>query len=361
MFVYGDITTDARVQRAASTLSKQFEVILISNNWGKELPVATYKNILVGRDSYDSRNYFNTVREVLKVVKTEKPYIFYGHDYYSALIIRFLLNRKYCKKFVYEAHELYVPQKGVPFTVRSRFFYAIEKSIVKKVDLLICASHERAVKMQEYYGLDSSPVAIKNISQLSVSFDDTTVAIMDSLKSFFSKPGLTVVYAGVVMGSRRIDELATVVAKHPDKYKLLIVGKGDALEKVKQIAASVPSLTSAFTGAVPYRSLGAILSKCDAGFIYYPVDTLNNIYCASNKLYEYASVSLPILANENPTIKNELERGHMGVASNNLESGLEQLSANIEMYKQACKVFTEHNMWEEESKLLEKTIIEFSK
>lgn len=358
MFVYGDITTDARVQRAASTLSASYEVILISNNWGKEVQDTSYKNVLVGRDGYDSRNYFNTIREVLRIVKQEKPFIFYGHDYYSALAIRFLLGRKYCKKIVYDAHELYVPQPGLHFTVRSRFFYAIEKSIVKKVDLLICASRERAEKMQQHYGLNKTPVTIRNISQLWISHDETTETIMSSLDSFFSKPGITVVYAGVVMGSRRIDELASIVSKRPEKYKLLIVGKGDALDRVKQIADSVPTLTSAFTGAVPYRSLGAILSKSDIGFIYYPVNTLNNIYCASNKLYEYASVNLPILANENPTIKKELELGLMGVATNDLERGLEKISANINQYKEACKLFTANNRWEDESKILEKAIME---
>ncbi len=352
MFLYGDITIDARVQRAAAVLSKDYELILLSNDWGKSIPSTNYSNVLIGKGSFDIKNYFSTIYQAYKIVKRERPDIFYGHDYYSALLVKLLLKKKYCKKVVYDAHELYIPQPGVRFTARSYFFYSIEKSIVKKVDMLVCANQERAEKMVDHYGLKTSPLPIRNISQLKVNDDSETIHILESLADFFLKPGITVVYAGVVTTNRKVDELASAVSNNPQKYKLLIVGKGNGVEKVKQVVSRTPSLTCMFTGAVPYRSLGAILTKCDIGFIYYPVDTLNNIYCASNKLYEYASVELPVLANNNPTIKRVLEENNLGVATCDFTKGIDIIAADLQRYKQACKRFSNLNQWQDEANKL---------
>lgn len=356
MYVYGDITTDARVQRAATALAEEYELILISNNCGKVLPSTKYRNILVGNGSFNTRNYFKTIYETFLIVKKERPDMFYGHDYYASLIVKLLIGRKYCKKVVYDAHELYIPQDGQPFTLRSKFFYKIEKKIVNKVDLLICASNERANVMQDHYNLEQLPTTIRNISQLIISKDPQTESILNSLSVFFSKPGLTVVYAGTVMACRRIDEITEIVSRHSKDYKLLIIGKGDSLDLVKQIATKNPKLTSAFTGAIPYRSLGAILARCDIGFIFNPNDILNNIYCAPNKLFEYASVGLPILSNDNPTIKKELEENHIGIATDNIEEGLLRISQDLVTYKDRCKQFSINNPWSVDAELLKSKI-----
>ena len=51
MYVYGDITTDARVNRAANALADEFDVTVISTNFGKEVKDDKYKNILIGSAS----------------------------------------------------------------------------------------------------------------------------------------------------------------------------------------------------------------------------------------------------------------------------------------------------------------------
>ena len=282
MYVYGDITTDARVQRAADALSERFDVTVISKQLNKKLYSSSFKNVLVGRTDYSFRSYFRTIIEARRIIKKEHPDILYGHDYYSALLLKMFLGRKSVSRIVYDAHELYIPEKGKPFSLRSRFFYWIEKSIVNKVDLLISASQERAERMQEHYLLSSCPVVIRNISKLTVAPEYIPEAIGKSLQEFFELPGMTVVYAGAVIQSRRLNELVEAVSKLAPQFKLLVVGGGSALQELKLLAQNNDSLISLFTGPVPYSALGAILKRCDVGFIYYPVDTLNNIYCASN-------------------------------------------------------------------------------
>lgn len=351
MYVYGDITTDARVNRAATALANDFDVTLISTNFGKEVKDTCYKNILVGNGEIGMKNLFKNIYSAYKIVKKEKPEIVYCHDYYSALFAFMLLGKKHCKHIVYDAHELIIPEPGVRDR-RLQFFYLFEKLIIKKVDKAFCASKERGEFMRKHYGLDSIPTPIRNISQLSISEDEKTCEILNSLEDFFSKTEPTVVYAGVVTKKRRITELANAVSTLAPKFKLLIVGKGDAIEELKAIASANTQMSVAFTGAVPYNSLGAILNRCDVGFVYYPTDTLNNTYCASNKVFEYASVSLPMISNTNPTIVSELKTNHIGISSENFVEALNEVCRDLEGYKKACDDYTVNNPWQKDAELL---------
>ncbi len=355
MYVYGDISTDARVQRAATALSTDFNVTLVSTDVGKPaIKDAPYDNILVkpGKSSSPFMAYYANVRRTMKLVKRMKPDIFYGHDYYSAWLVKKLLGKKYCSKVIYDAHELIIPEEGKPFSRRSRMFYNFEKKVVGKVDLLICASEARGEIMKKHYGLQSAPEVIRNISQLSVNHDDVTEGILSSLDGFFKDPRLAVVYAGVVNRGRNLEELYKAVSARSSQCKLLVVGGGDYLDTLRSMAESDSALLSAFTGKVPYTALGAILSRCDVGFIYYPNNKLNNRYCASNKIYEYASVNLPIISNDNPTIAKDLDDFGIGFSSSDISEALSKVLENPSLCKSNCDNFNQANRWADEEKKL---------
>ena len=316
---------------------------------------------MVGGYKITMMDIFASIWTTWRIICKQRPDIVYCHDYYSAILAYLLLCTRYSGKIVYDAHELMIPEEGRGDR-RLMFFYWFEKRIVKKVDLLVCASKQRAEIMQNHYGLKSTPTVVPNISQLEINDDDLdTSNIISSLDGFFKKEGQTVVYAGVVTTSRRINELFDAVVATADKCKLLIVGDGDALPSLKQNAVRHPELSVAFTGKVPYKCLGSILSRCDIGFLYYPIDTLNNIYCASNKIYEYASVELPMLANENPTVKRILDKEQIGISTGDFKYGLRVLVNESKVYKNNCTIFTKHNQWKDVAQQLKQIILSVSR
>ena len=351
MYVYGNIQTDARVKRAARALAGKYDIVLLSSDCGVEVKDDGYRNVLLKCGASGFKGYFQSVWEALKVIKREKPDIFYAHDYYSALLARLLMGRKHCRQIVYDAHELIIPGVGKN-NARMTFFYKMERAIVHKVDLVVCASKERAELMKEHYHLAQVPLVVENISYLTKDFDLSKLPIADELTSFFSDPAPTIVYAGVVTKSRRIGDLLDYAIQAAPSVKILVVGKGDALAEMKERAIRQTELRYFFSGVVPYEALGAILQRCDVGYLYYPTDTLNNINCASNKIYEYASVGLPMVANSNPTVKRILEENKIGVASDDIGAAIKLALSSLEEYKAACSSFVLANRWERTAKSL---------
>lgn len=346
MYVYNDITTDARVQRAANALANDFDLTLVSTQKGKKIEDREYKNILVGGHSKGVKNIFATILATWRIIRNQRPDIVYCHDYYSAILAYVLICTRYSGKIVYDAHELMIPEKGRN-DYRLKFFYWFEKRIVKNVDLLVCASEQRGEIMRKHYGLNTTPYVVPNISQLKINDNDADTAnILTLLNDFFKYQALTIVYAGVVVSNRRINELFDAVMTLSDRCKLLIVGDGNALANLKRRSEEHPELAVAFTGKVPYKCLGSILSRCDIGFLYYPVDTLNNKFCASNKVYEYTSVGLPIISNNNPTIIDEIEKNGIGIASNDFIEAINTMIPRIGFYRTACENFSVKNRWD---------------
>jgi glycosyltransferase involved in cell wall biosynthesis len=353
MFVYSDISTDARVQRAAHALSKKYNVTLLSTNCGKKITDTTYNNILIGNKSQNTLlNLVSCFRDALRIIKRQKPDVVYCHDYYSAVLAWTLYLIRYRGKIVYDAHELFVQMDGFPLDSHQSFFYWFEKRIIRKVNLVIGANKERCDIMKSHYNLNVEPIVIRNISQLDIIKTDRSDTILRELNTFFQKPGLTLVYAGAVSKDRKIDQLLTAALKMYDIIKVLIIGTGNQLIELKEISNNNPQLTIAFTGQVPYNCLGALLTKCDIGFLNYPNNIPNNIYCASNKIFEYASIGLPILANENPTVKGILNSNNIGIACDDILKGLNIITSKIAEMKDACRVFTFSNCWDKESNIL---------
>jgi len=351
MFVYNDLNTDARVQRAAGALSEIVELEVLSV--GNEYSSSKYRTINIKALACSNTiKYFVVLKKIVRYLKGKKYDILYAHDFSSALPALYMKCFNKCDKLIYDAHELFIPQNGIRFSLRDKFFYWFERKLIKKADLIICAQEKRGDIMVDHYGLKSKPVTIRNISKLPQTKLPLELELQKKCNDFFVKKGTTIVYAGAMIMDRKLDELISNVSKLGEGYKLLFVGGGSDKERLQNIAQKYPLMNCCFLGNVPYIHLSKMLKQCDIGYLYYPVDKLNNIYCASNKIYEYASINLPIVANENPTVQEIFDKCEIGICSNNIQIAIETIVTDIDKYKSNCSIFDIKNSWEKESELL---------
>ena len=314
MFVYNDIATDARVVRAAKALAKNNKVILyaigtLPDKIDNLTSIAVKNCEAVGGIKANLKFIWGAFSTFFKV----KPDVVFGHDIFSA--VPFVLIRLFSHKlkFVYDAHELFLPENGRPSGIIEKIQYRLEGKAIQKADLVLCAQTQRGKLMQKYHRLAVPPTVIRNISYLPQVPDEE---LEKKYADFFSAEGFSVVYAGGFLKGRRLDELMRAVDAQNEPTKLMLIGSGPDADRLQKIQSELQNPNIMICPSVPYHKLWAILRHFDAGFLYYSTDCLNNLYCAPNKIFEYASIPLPIIANENPTVIRELDHYGIGVCNN---------------------------------------------
>ncbi|MGP4074849.1 glycosyltransferase [Halobacillus sp. K22] len=365
MVVYNDLNTDARVQRAATALAEDYDVTVIS--YGEPINSETgIHNITINNKKKSSSwaKYINFVKEVIAYAKSNKHDLFYAHDYYSAIPLLFLktiIKRK--NIYVYDSHELnFMVEKAKG--VRSKLFNYVEKISIKKSDLVICANNNRGNLMKAYLNLKKDPLVIKNISYLTV-FESSSSKDMqkriDDVNSFISKDKVTLVYAGAITKKRNIDKVIDTVYELGDEFQFLIIGDGPFYKDIELKICNLNAPNSKIIPSVPYKNLASFLVSCDIGYLFYPNHGLNNVYCASNKVYEYASVNVPMVSFYNPTLREIFDRYQIGIADNSLKQSLIRIKQNYMYYKSNLTTFINDNKWEDEKAKLKNSIFDLLK
>lgn len=354
MVVMNALDTDARVQRAAAALENLFDLTLIGV--GKGCGEPSFNQVILNLNNGNGiLRFFDYLNKVKKYLIDNYFDFFYAHDYFSAALVGWVRKRFPKTVIVYDSHELIFPAKGFSQSIRDAFFGHYEKKAINDANLVICASNERASLMKEYYKLMELPLIIENISQLPIVEDDFSKELLDNADKIINSPGDILVYAGVLSPGRKIDSLIHIVAERPDT-NLLIIGGGPDRERLESIAAEKIAGRFHFTGSVPYKYMGVLLKQCDVGYISYPTDSLNNTYCASNKIYEYASVNLPMIAPDNPTIRKFFVNFSIGVIDSDLGRAFDKVRQSIQTYKKNCEDFTETHQWSQTAKVLTEAV-----
>ena len=346
MFVYNNLTTDARVQRSIDTLKHEFEITVLSID--DPYDCDGILNPILKSSKKGMLRFFDIARQAIAYGKNHQYEYLYLHDYYSCIPgLRLYKNHK----TVYDAHELIIGTKQFPATKREKFFSFFEKLLINRVQLVISADEKRAELMKKYYKLEETPCVVPNYSELQI---DEEYSLSPDVKEFFDDKRKTFVYAGVLTSGRNIEEIILRAANLADSYKVLIIGDGGEKARLEKIASECSGLKYLFTGNVPYKYLGNYLKRCDVGFLSYPLTNLNNIYCAPNKIYEYASVELPMVCNDNPNLISIVGGSKIGVCvsdkdidgcSRSIEEALKLIERDYDTYKYNIQTFRKDNAW----------------
>lgn len=355
MIVYNKIENDARVQRAAVSLSDNYVVNLFSvgkldNPNVKSIPSKSCESL--GGIS----TYIKFVIECIINAIKYKPDIIYAHDIFSALPLILLKFLRVANIYIYDAHELFIKQKSIKLRFYDNLLYSIEGRAIKSSDLVICAHEKRSEIMKSYHQLSTSPVVIRNISYFTGINNQIPQEVFEQCKDFFDIPAFFVVYAGGMLYGRKLELLIDAIDKLGPEYKLLLVGNGPAYESLKEKIDCLNNLNIKIITAVPYANLASILKKADAGYMFYPTDTINNLYCAPNKIFEYASVGLPIISNLNPNVKQDIDQSNIGCCDNNLVDAINYVKNNKKVLKKNIDSFIESNNVNDEMDKLNKAI-----
>jgi hypothetical protein len=137
------------------------------------------------------------------------------------------------------------------------------------------------------------------ISRTLVLANSTLLAIQPDVQPHerFFKEGVTVIgHIGSLGPDHYVEVLVELLEKNRFNEKIGFLVVGNYIESVrsKLLGANNPRLV--LIEKVPHSELGHFYHQIDYGLILYKALTLNFDYCAPNKLYEYFSYGIPVLA-----------------------------------------------------------------
>lgn len=252
----------------------------------------------------------------------------------SALPYMSWLKWKYNIKVFYQPHNFYVDLSiRANEKLDNKFKYQfLEKFFIPKMNGLLCLQESQAKLYQKYF---------------------------PDQKVFTAKPGLIQIkkinadrfknrligYVGSLQMKKGVETLldAFNLLKEHDLQLLLIGGRNEKeiIPIREKIEALNLSKSVTITGWIPYREVETYLDKISIGVI--PLNDIfyNRYLTAPNKLFDYLSRGIPIVASDLPAIKDFIKNNIEGKLfqpgnAENLASAILEIFSDFEQYEKFC-------------------------
>lgn len=245
-------------------------------------------------------------------------------------------NRLHGRNYVLSVLELY--DKGSYY---DRFL----KKYIHDAKLVLCCEKHRAEIMRIYYGLKKAPYVLPN-KPYELNHDLREEDLSDDVKCKITQmQGKTVVlYQGIITADRPLDRIAAALNNMNDPNICFAV-LGRASKEMEQKLKGIYENTL-FMGYVPSPQHLLITKYADIGIANYDFSCLNNLFCAPNKIYEYAKFGVPMLTSKNISLVETVGRYKCAECVDfsdvkRIEEGIKKIITNKEIYARNAIAFYE--------------------
>lgn len=282
------------------------------------------------------------VGEYVKQIKSFKPDVIWFHNSHYISYDAFL-KRISGIKVVSHMHEIDAHAK-------LRWFF--HKISCRKADVCILPERNRIWLMKLASKSSANFFYVPNRLHKSL-MPEININGTNTTKDLFIKNGGSIsckrffIYQGAFMQERCLDELIKgfILLKN-DEIGLILLG-GDVKSKYYDHLVKLSSKDKRIIilGYIQPPKHLLITSGCDFGVILYAPISFNNIYCAPNKIFEYAEYGLGQLLPEFPGISALNTEYSLGYTCNPLDpSSIKNALSNLlvnnkEYYKDKSKIF----------------------
>ncbi|MBA7497326.1 hypothetical protein ES704_00054 [subsurface metagenome] len=362
MMLYGSLEYDPRAKRLLDVLTSLGNVILVDLAAKVNLdsiPSVLRRSVQMPADTGVIRRHLRFWWTALAEVRRYCPKAIVGANFFTTFPA-WIASKLTGTLLIYDAYELIIPGGlSESMSWRNRFWYFMERLMIRRADLIIAANEDRARLMKQHYGLKMKPIVMRNIPPKKHNPNPiekaSIIAKYPELTRRFPCERL-LLYSGNVNLSRGIDRFVQALTYLPKAYRLIVVGSGPNLESLRYIGRSFEQ-EGRFTtlGRVEHCLMPFIISIADVGIVTYPFKGQNNIYCAPNKIFEYAQVGLPIVTTNQPPLREIVEKYGIGELISEHDGPdwiavlIQKVVENRVIYKKALPRFLEDHRWKDEA------------
>lgn len=313
--VINDLVTDQRVNRNCTVLMEcGYEVLLVGRRKKDSAPLQsrTYacKRMRLLFEQGPAFYLFFNLR-LFFVLLFRKADLLFANDL-DTLLPNYLVSKLKGSRLIYDSHEIFceVPELQAN-PAKKRIWERLEGRIVPKLRYCLTVNQSIADYFTNKYHVPFAVVrnipaniplnALKTRSQLGLPGHKKIIILQGA--------GINV--------HRGAEEMVQAMQYLGDEYLLLIVGSGDVIGTLKEMAEAlklgdkikfVPRQTAA--------ELRQYTANADLGLSIDKDTNLNYHFSLPNKVFDYMHAGIPIMASRLPEIENIVQKYHIGVFIN---------------------------------------------
>jgi len=254
----------------------------------------------------------------------------------TSITLKYIGNILFDKRYIMYMYEL---SQEIRYYPRLSFPKVSLEKLFQGASAVIECEYNRAHIAKAWFGLEHLPYVVPNkpyIDRLDARMhisDEYCAGIINEIKD-----RTIIIYQGIIDPERPLEPFIDAVAEMGEKYALVIMSSD--IEKVRD---KVRTNTYLFPFVTPPMHL-QITSWADIGILtYVPVrgettSPLNAVYCAPNKIFEYAMFGIPMLGNDVPGLTSEFSKHGIGVTfgsfcKNDIIEAIKMILENYTNYK----------------------------
>jgi len=234
----------------------------------------------------------------------------------------------------------------------------VERWVLRRIDGVVCVIEESAARVRSL-GVAEAKITVVRNTPMTIEVPSNPRSNQDAGEE------LLIAYLGLIERHRGVHDLIRAVAEcHKRNWpvKLVVVGDGVGLPEIQKLATELGVLGRGveLLGRLENRRALDVIAKADVGAIpHIPCDAWNSTI--PNKLFDYMSLGLPVLASDVPPVQRIVIQEACGVCYRSgdimdLVSKIEELrsrSARKRMAAAGMAAITERYNWTNDSERLD--------
>lgn len=224
----------------------------------------------------------------------------------------------------------------------NRYKHVFSK-VINDAKAVVVNEYNRACLFQCWFKMPTRPFVIPN-KPYSLIEEQICTNVLNRFEGVLKplKDKKIILYQGGIRHIRKLDRIALAMKKMNVNYHLLVVGPEQESGLINELKNITPEVTH--IGFIPSPEYLAFCKVAHIGYVAYEPNSLNNIYCAPNKIFEYSAFGLPMIANDIPGLRYTI--GVSGACElveptevNSIVNGLIKIENNYLEYKENSNNF----------------------
>lgn len=186
------------------------------------------------------------------------------------------------------------------------FYRMLMRRFLPHAAIVVVPEESRAFIIRSWCNLQETPVILPNkpiAHPRKLCLELTDVKARSAFEKI-PEDAHIVLYQGGIYKERDIRTVAKAVYSMGHPWRFLALGKSSAdfIDRVKEICPDLVHISF-----IPPPCHLEVTSHAHIGIATYDFSSLNNVFCAPNKIWEYAGFGIPILFNDNPGLRHTVQ------------------------------------------------------